>query len=196
MGRGHSRQVYDRPCESSAGPPKPEGRRRIAQRFIAGNPAKKKEESREGRKNALRLAPAFFRPCRGLALFRTRVPTVETVGYDRSSLWDYLACTAGTSPPVWAGGRKNGHAPTLVCRMALRLVTCYTCPELNQGCCYGYALLVVGCVCHFGYLSSVGWTGNSGCRSIGGVSRSALVGAAGGVLGVAQWADGPGTNDP
>ncbi len=62
--------------------------------------------------------PSFAPP--GLSICRPSTPTVETVGYGRSSRRDYPAWTGGTGPPVSTGGRKNGHAPA-----ALLLVLCF-----------------------------------------------------------------------
>jgi len=63
----------------------------MAQRFhrwVVGTP--REDQSRQGRKNSFQLDTDFLSPLRGCVLRRTRVPTVETVGYFRSSLRDYL----------------------------------------------------------------------------------------------------------
>ncbi len=88
---------------SPARRPKPEGRKTIAQRFIAGAQGKRQNQSRQGRKNTLGWTLAFFRPRRGLASFRAWAPTVETAGYCRLSLRDYLAWRAAPSSPASPG---------------------------------------------------------------------------------------------
>ena len=60
-----------------------------------------------GTKERSRLDAGLLSPLGGLVSFRTWAPTVETVGYGRSSLRDDLAWTAGTSPPASTGASQE-----------------------------------------------------------------------------------------
>ena len=66
--------------------PQPEGRKTIAQGFIAGFRARGSNESRQGRKNTRAFAQRFLSPLRGLGAFVCRCPSDKSPGYCRSSL--------------------------------------------------------------------------------------------------------------
>ena len=92
--------ILDRPCGTAglAGFVSGTGACGPARRAKDNSPAihrwvcgRTKNKSRQGRKNAriLLLATRFLSPLRGLIEFWNRLPTVETVGYSRSSLRDW-----------------------------------------------------------------------------------------------------------
>ena len=79
----------------------PQRRSKIAQRFIAGLWREHKNESRQGRKNPPVQSRHFCRPAGALAILHSQ-PTVETVGYFRSSLsglWDTCSSVVQADVP-------------------------------------------------------------------------------------------------
>jgi hypothetical protein len=79
----------------------PAGRKRVAQRFIAGNRGTRRKSPVRDERMRPRLGVGLlwgsFRPWRGLAWPRLWRPSVETLGYCRSSLRDYLQESRGLS---------------------------------------------------------------------------------------------------
>jgi hypothetical protein len=71
------------------GRPSPEDERKQPRHSCLGKKGTRPRKSRPGRKNPVDV-PSFFRPCGARCALWASIPTVETVGYDRPSLRDFL----------------------------------------------------------------------------------------------------------
>jgi hypothetical protein len=105
FGRSRGKELGAQPfLYPASGPPKPGGRKNLAQPFMAGEPGQEVHESRPGRKKALGLALAFFRPCGAGCCFGLGHPPLKR--------WAMVGRPYGT---IWRGRPEPIRRPPAYC---------------------------------------------------------------------------------